>query len=76
MVFMHQEKKKGYELKSCRIRSLLGRDMRIIAIPYNVTTKLHVTPKVIELENNEEIFKVNKQSGLFDEGIIITGDGI
>lgn len=75
MVYMHQEKKKGYELESLRIRSLLGRDMRVIAIPLGRPTKLTVSDGIIRLENDEEIFWVKKQPGLYDEGIIVLGDG-
>lgn len=75
MVFMHQEKKKGYELKSLRFRLLQGRDIRIIVIAPGHSTKLKVDDRRIYLENDEEIFWVNKQPGLFDEGIIILGDG-
>ena len=75
MVSLHQEKKKGYELESLRIRSLLGQDMRVIAIPIGHPTKLKVSDGIIRLENDEEIFWVKKQPGLFDEGIIILGNG-
>jgi len=74
MVFIHQEKKKGHELESCRFKSLLGRDKRIIQIPLGKPTHLFVDLEQIEMENDEEIFKVNKQPGLFDEGVIILGD--
>jgi len=74
MVFMHREKKKGYEFESLRIRPLLGRDMRVIQIPPNKPTRLRVDDILIGLENDEEIFCVKKQPGLYDEGIIITGN--
>jgi len=76
MVFMHREKKEGHEFESLRIRPLLGRDMRIISIPCGMRTTIQVNPTYIKIENDEEKFLVEKQAGLYDEGIIITGDGI
>jgi len=75
MVYIHQEKKKGHELKSLRIRLLLGRDKRIIQIPSDKPPQVFVGLKWIGIENGEEVLIINKQPGLFDEGIIIMGDG-
>ena len=74
MVYMHLEKKKGYEFESLHIRPLLGRGERIIAIPCGMRTSVLVDADRIELENDEKRFQVEKQPGLYDEGIIITGD--
>jgi hypothetical protein len=71
---MHQKKKKDHELESLRIRPLLGRDKRIIQIPLGRPTRLFVDSEYLEMENDQEILKVRKQPGLFDEGIIIMGD--
>lgn len=75
MVAIHHEKKKGYEEEGLRIKPLLGRDKRIITIPIGCQTKLTVDADIIRLENDGELFWIKKQRGLYDEGIIITGDG-
>ncbi len=74
MVYMHQQKKRGYEDKALRIRAIMGRGKRIIQVPLSKSTKVKVSPEFIRMENCEETFEVNKQPGLFDEGIIITGE--
>jgi len=74
MVYMHREKKKGHEFESLRIRPLLGRGKRIISVPCGVWTTVLVKTDYVGVENNEERFWVKKQPGLFDEGVIITGN--
>ncbi len=76
MTAMCREKKKGCEHKALRIRPLLGRAMRIVEIPLDKWHKVKVNSECISIENDEETFEINKQPGLFDEGIIITGDKV
>lgn len=75
MTYMTREKKEGHEFEALRIRPLLGRGKRIIQIPPNKPHQVFVGVAWIEIENEVKLFEVSIQPGLFDEGIIIVGEG-